>query len=1452
MQDEDLSPASPTALRSQEAVRKELLRQRLRQAGKKQAAAVFHDGAIQGGLAGVVSAAKEARSESPTVGRELSKRSNDSDVSRASSLGYYEDGPSRRGSAASVVSNTGKSLNPGELRKSLRSLRKPALQIQTEVEDAPQRSATRGTVSAPLPLKPEKALASLSIFKNCCESFFYHLAALGEQVLLRGGEYRDLRGPGGQRVTSDSGKLAAAAVVISGTFRVEVNGVATEELNSGQAFGFADVVALGMHSHGGHRVPTPGIVSLRATTKDMGPPNSVRLPCCCFLLRAGAVRRAVQEMPAEQARLEPLMEILSHKGKSNDFLKPLMTALQCGEAARPHVLHSSTRHLFCEGELIVTQGKRKFEGLVLVRRGSVSMQINGVEVRRFSTSQVVGEEMLMNVSGKWRYSLVCLSLCDIVILHRKAFLASVKNLKSPSSSEDGQECQHLLSLLEGQWKEELIIVSLPLFHGFDSKFLSLLPQLMEMRVVLPENEIWSSTSQEECPECSLFLLLRGTAEEIMAKGGSVALHSCCGEVRSEELLTIQRKRRASAELQRRGSVNGEFQVKTVRRTIIQGACEGATHMLALPQEGERKFVASTVCVAAVLHRKVFLHMLHTQNLPIQATEVLELLEEVMDKNEPLPDHPLPTFEMLETCLPLLRGLDEAFMSSLLRGGIRRFYMEGQQICPPKCRSEACFVVLRGEVCIRMAGVTLDTYRHGQALHILALSSGPFIPAYETLCVRVSEVWVLPRTVLMTSLDHYPAMKRILGLLTAMPVAKLTGQTETQDDDTTVPTTAEPSPLTSPRANQGLRGLLGSKARLKALEEDPNSPVDLAQLSVFSGLSSDFIHWIQENLEPRIVFSDDTLFGKGEKTENLYIVCKGSICLEKKQPETFSRGSCFGHSHLLGVSEGAVATAVSLEMSLVQVLSRQVLLRGLAQFPSEAEHFDNLTVNYLESQVDNVLHHAPAFADCCEEFRKKVSSLMRTRLLRTDECLVKKGAKRGSLFVVRTGIAVVDEESPPVAKPSDDDASELSGSTAKTRRLLQWEVVNADVVLGLAAKAPVTVKAAGLMAVAEIEDEHFIGVLRNFPLEVPKIIQSLEGTLWPEEAEQVPSFLNNMSQSYFSQLTQEAEWRMFLPDRNVVRQGMEGNALFLLCYGRAICAVDDVVLGQPLARGEVVGRANFLGLKPRYGVSVKAQTVCHFRVITHEQLLELLTSQLALREWFELAKLQVRHFTEYDHERQKVEVFRAKLRRRTDRAWRKHVEDARAARAARMAGRGLAAPVVTEATEKEDQDAHRRSDTLTSHGAGHGDRKDSFTLDAVPPRPMPTAGSLSLQIPSEPEDVEFDLASVLSGFSGSDDEAEEADARSLWRSHHNALPKPGKPGLGKHGSIRVLQKRLPGKGSWKFSKGNTGIKAAIHEFCREKEKDRLKGRLLRIMRNDYTTGEATLDDDDDSEESEEFE
>ncbi|CAE7510602.1 unnamed protein product [Symbiodinium natans] len=460
--------------------------------------------------------------------------------------------------------------------------------------------------------------------------------------------------------------------------------------------------------------------------------------------------------------------------------------------------------------------------------------------------------------------------------------------------QESQECQRLLSLLEGQWKEEAVVASPPLFHGFDNKFLSLLPQLVEMRVVLPENEIWSSTSQDECPEFSLFFLLKGSAEEI---------------------LPAQRKRR--------GNVNAEIQVKALRRTISQGACEGAAHMLSLKQEGERKFAASTVCVAAVLHRKVFLHLLHSQNVPIQAVEMLRLLEEALDKSEPLPDHTLPTFEMLETCLPLFSGLDEAFMGSILNGGSKRFYMEGQQLCAPKHRSDACFVVLRGEVSIRMSGVTLATHRRGKALHILALAAGPFIPSYETLCVRASEVWVLSRTVLMTSLDQYPAMKSILEQLTTLQVARLTGMSEPQEEDSE----------DDSGVMQGLRGL-GDNAKEPA-EADPDSPIDLAQLSIFTGVSNEFLHWIQENLEPRILFSDDTLFGEGEKTEDLYIVCKGSICMETEEPETFCRGSCFGDAHLLGVSQGAVATAVSLEMSLVQVLNRQVLLSGLAQFPSEA-------------------------------------------------------------------------------------------------------------------------------------------------------------------------------------------------------------------------------------------------------------------------------------------------------------------------------------------------------------------------------------------------------------------------------------------------------------------------------------------------------------------------------------
>eukprot|EP00913_Durusdinium_trenchii_P021856 g20536.t2 len=431
---------------------------------------------------------------------------------------------------------------------------------------------------------------------------------------------------------------------------------------------------------------------------------------------------------------------------------------------------SSTRHIFCPGETIVTQGKRS-DG-------------RKPQARRLSDGKVVGEEMLMKVTHKWRYSLCCLSFCDVIILHRRPFLTMVKDAKPPSSSEEGLECQRLAFLLEGPWREdrpesaEQVIVSLPLFHGFDSKFLSVLPQLMETRVVLPGHKIWETTLEER----SLFLLLHGNAEEVV---------------------TTYKKRRASQMATARArshnaAAQSEFLMRTNRRALCQSSCEGGAHLLGLKQVGECQVVAKSIVVVALLHRPVFLHLLHSQNVKIQAPEVLKLLSEELDNTEEAEEE-FPSVESLELCLPILRGLDEAFMSSLLQGGSGCFYMEGQQLCPPRVLSESLFVVIRGEVWTEMAGIFLGKYCQGQALHILGLAKG-FTPSYESRCQRISEVWDLPREVLLKSLDHYPSMKRILSALTNMQLARLTTAGAEDPSEPTQSRTLTPlSPPSSPRA-----------------------------------------------------------------------------------------------------------------------------------------------------------------------------------------------------------------------------------------------------------------------------------------------------------------------------------------------------------------------------------------------------------------------------------------------------------------------------------------------------------------------------------------------------------------------------------------------------------------------------------------------------------------------------
>lgn len=587
-----------------------------------------------------------------------------------------------------------------------------------------------------------------------------------------------------------------------------------------------------------------------------------------------------------------------------------------------------------------------------------------------------------------------------------------------------------------------------------------------------------------------------------------------------------------------------------------------------------------------------------------------------------------------------------------------------------------------------------------------------------------------------------------------------------------------------------------------------------------------LQWIQENLEPRIFFSDSCLFREGDHSESFYIVCKGAVSLENAiTQETCGPGGSFGEAGLLAMSETVSVTASCLETSLIQVLHRQVFLKGLASFPAEVEHFDHLAVKLLQS--NDALNHVPILEGCSESFKMQLAPKCTTRLLRENECLVQKSSTRGRLCVIRSGSAVVEEN-----RGARTDTKESQGSKSSFgRRLCKWDIVNADLVLGLVPLAPHNVIVDNFCAVTEIQDTDFINILQSFPEEVPTLVSRLTG-LWPMEVDQLP-FFSSMASSNFQRLLKEGEWNMHMADRTVVRQNREGTALHLLCYGLAVRLVDDVILGNPLAQGEVVGRANFLGFTKRYPVTVRTQSVCHFRTMYHSQLVEMLETDFPLREWFELAKVQ--NYAEYNHAQQKVEIFRAKMRRRTEQAFDKHVRFTRANRnkkkglidskAKTLVERFLQSSDFKRLPESERSPCSQRRDVSEDWVA----LQEAYTLLRRTPAPGASNASQSLETSEALEG-----SSTKSGFSGSSDsfQAEERDA---------SKKRSTAPGGGPS-SATAVRKRLPGTGSWSVSGDLRHIKVAIHSFCQAKEKDHLKSRLLRIMRNNYETGSATLEDD----------
>lgn len=1060
------------------------------------------------------------------------------------------------------------------------------------------------------------ALQRLPAFKGCSNSFLSLLAGSGEQIKLKVGEVRDMDG---SRVAVARTRPAMAIVVVSGSFRIEIAGILVDECSAGSSFGLANMFSR-VNASGG-RTDTQGALMDFVVRASHSSPEGCRL----LAIHSTALKFALASFPEDSARLHDLLRLSSQQLVNS--AQQIVSLLHCSESAKPAIMDSTTRHTYVAGETICCEGMRSPDGVVVIRSGTVTLEINGIKIRQLSKGQGIGEEILFGVCRKWGVTARCTSLCDVQILHRRLFTHWVKEMQH-STAEEKRESDRLLIFLEGRWKEDRVILAWPLFRGYDQDLLAKLAHLIETRILLPGNKLWEcgGTSQQAA-EVALYVLLCGSCEENS---------------------TTERQARP-----------GQSETQNSKRSLVPGACIGTREFLGLPSSSHMVVIARSLSIVAVLHRDVFISAIdsHIVDVP-QAAEITHLLKDSLDQNPNAFSAKKGDrgCECLVGGLPMLKGAERRLVEKICNTACkRRFCIAGQSLCRAGARAATMFVFIRGWANLTVADTHIKRIAYGEVVNVLALAKEAFTPAYNVKCEQTSEVWALSRDDFASCLDAFPQEKgKFSDLLHAPSALFMQKQLSTLPafDGNASPRSTNPSPL-----RHDSTGTIAT--------------MSLTEVKMFEQCTPVFLEWIEAHLHAMIFFTDEIIVREGQEDTGLYIIRSGTVIGEGEgTPQVrLESGRTIGEDQILGISAVSVASYQVIDVAVVQVLHQSVWRKGLELFPDQVPLFDRLILSRMPGVVQFELQHCPFFSGSNKDFCRQVERLMRTSLVRPGTVVLEDGCEEKVIRIIKSGVAVVHEDIVDDATYSEklpNLARSSSKNVAPQKRKepikhTYGSTLNIDVAVGATRCSTTKVMAETLLAVGEIDGFAFLGVLQRFPNEIVPLMRAVvSGRLWPLEADSVPLF-RGVSPRFFESLMSTSSWRMFLPDQCVVKQGGKGDLLFLLCYGVAVTEIDDIVVGSSLVRGDCVGKLNFLGLVSRYAETVRTRMVCHFRSMAGATLAELLEQHLAERDRFRNLKAQVQVEVAQNEVLLKEQATREKLRRREQHAFRGHIAKERECR-----------------------------------------------------------------------------------------------------------------------------------------------------------------------------------------------
>eukprot|EP00930_Biecheleria_cincta_P032247 TRINITY_DN22380_c0_g1_i1.p1 TRINITY_DN22380_c0_g1~~TRINITY_DN22380_c0_g1_i1.p1 ORF type:complete len:1720 (+),score=390.07 TRINITY_DN22380_c0_g1_i1:389-5161(+) len=420
------------------------------------------------------------------------------------------------------------------------------------------------------------------------------------------------------------------------------------------------------------------------------------------------------------------------------------------------------------------------------------------------------------------------------------------------------------------------------------------------------------------------------------------------------------------------------------------------------------------------------------------------------------------------------------------------------------------------------------------------------------------------------------------------------------------------------------------------------------------MPAEFVRHIHKMMEPLIFFPGQTIVSEENPDDTMFLLVEGGAT--RSIPGSADRpvgpGAVVGSMALLCKPYGPREQMTATVVCCVLALQRLIFLESLKKHPEVKGHFEDIAREYMKQTSEENdeesanIYSMPFFRECGSRFLYLLDLHLDRHIFFRDEAIVQENTEGEDMYILYTGTMDVKVRGMKVGK--------LEGGMC----------FGEMAVLGLVKKRSATIIAISLCDVRILSRKSLEESIKEFPEELARF-EGLAATrnrmtLEKRNGGQVRhlcSFFQDCQPEFAKAIAEEMHDRLFTKGQVIMKEGEDGDSLFLLHQGSASVELAGAKVAT-LKSGDILGELAVLGLANKRTATIIASETCFVQELSRSSLMPILTRfsaerqtlrQLAAQrmEWkyipdtvrgFEFFKNSSRAFTDLVDQRMKRWIF----------------------------------------------------------------------------------------------------------------------------------------------------------------------------------------------------------------------